>query len=234
MNPLKNIANNYSAFSRKRRALVLTRNFFLNEKSKILDLGSESGANINMVLSDQKITPSNVYIADIDSNSIHEGHLKYGYIPVPIPSSGKLPFPDKFFDLVYCSSVIEHVTINKSEIWNSYSGEKFKSNSIIRQLDFAGEIQRLGVNFFVQTPYKYFPIESHSWLPFASYIPRFALIPLLRFTNLFWIKKTQPDWNLLDKKSFSSLFEGATIIEEKSFGLTKSLMAISKADAHAS
>jgi hypothetical protein len=46
-------------------------------------------------------------------------------------------------------------------------------------------------------------------------------------TNLFWVKKTSPDWHLLNKKEMSELFQGAEIVEENLFGMTKSIMAIS-------
>jgi len=46
------------------------------------------------------ITPSNVYIADIDQVTITEGSEKYGFTPVLISESGGLPFPDAFFDCV--------------------------------------------------------------------------------------------------------------------------------------
>ncbi len=78
----------------------------------------------------------------------------------------------------------------------------------------------------MQTPYKHFIIESHSWLPFVAWLPRRLLIPTLRISNLFWVKKTGPDWYLLNRKEMRELFEGDEIIEERVLGLTKSLMVI--------
>ena len=138
-----------------------------------------------------------------------------------------MPFPDKFFDIVYCSSVIEHVTVPKSIIWELRSGRKFQDESRKRQKTFADEIRRLGKRYFVQTPYKHFVIESHTWLPFVAWLPRWVLIPTLRFTNLFWVKTANPDFYLLDRKELSRLFEGARIIEERAFGMTKSIVAVS-------
>ena len=137
-----------------------------------------------------------------------------------------LPFPDGFFDIVYCSSVIEHVTIPKEKVWKIYSGRRFRNESRKRQSEFTEEIKRLGKQYFVQTPYKQLPIESHTWLPFISWLPRRILIPVLHFTNLFWVKKTSPDWYLLGKKEMSELFNEAIIIKEKIFGITKSIMAV--------
>jgi SAM-dependent methyltransferase len=63
-----------------------------------------------------------------------------------------LPFADDQFDLVYCSSVIEHV-------------------ARARRAAFADELRRVGRGFYVQTPALSFPIEPHSLLPFAQWLP---------------------------------------------------------------
>lgn len=197
-----------------------------DEHTRILDLGSENGSNIHSVLRGTKIKPSNVYIADIDSNLIEQGRDMFGFVPVLIRESDRLPFPDGFFDIVYCSSVIEHVTIPKGQAWEMRDDFEFKRESMRRQMDFSADIRRVGRQYFVQTPSKSFPIESHSWLPFIGYMPRWALLPALRFTNLFWIKKTTPDWNLLNRDEMAALFDDAKIVQERFLGLTKSIMAI--------
>jgi SAM-dependent methyltransferase len=64
----------------------------------------------------------------------------------------RLPFGDGEFDLVYSSSVIEHVPR-------------------ARRAAFAAEIRRVGRGWFVQTPAYSFPVEPHSLLPFAHWLP---------------------------------------------------------------
>ena len=71
-----------------------------------------------------------------------------------------LPFADGEFDLVYCSSVIEHVPP-------------------ARRAAFAAELRRVGRGWFVQTPACSFPIEPHSLLPFAHWLPVVAAQALL-------------------------------------------------------
>ncbi len=63
-----------------------------------------------------------------------------------------LPFGDDEFDLVYCSSVIEHVAPARREA-------------------FAAELRRVGRGWFVQTPAFSFPLEPHSLLPAAHWLP---------------------------------------------------------------
>ncbi len=226
MNPIIRTAKYFSKNARDRRAKLFRNTFALTEKTKILDFGSETGSNIHSVLSGTRIKPENVYIADIDGTMIEKGFVLYGFNPVLVDESSSLPFPDKFFDIVYCSSVIEHVTVPKERVWRLWSGKEFRNSATLRQAEFALEIQRLGNQYFCQTPYRYFPIESHSWLPFLGWLPRRILIPVLKITNSFWVKKTSPDWYLLDKKRMSVLFPEANLVHERSFGLTKSIMAV--------
>jgi SAM-dependent methyltransferase len=66
-------------------------------------------------------------------------------------ASAGLPFGDGEFDLVYCSSVIEHV-------------------APARRAAFAAEIRRVGRGWYVQTPAWSFPLEPHSLLPGAHWL----------------------------------------------------------------
>ena len=118
MNPISKFVWKFSANARKKRAEVFKKEFDLNSDTKVLDLGSENGTHINMVLSETPVKPENIYIADIDTQAIEEGKKLYGYNPVLISENEKTPFSDKFFDIVYCSSVIEHTTVKKEDLWN--------------------------------------------------------------------------------------------------------------------
>lgn len=226
VNLVKKIVKHFSKKAREKRAVIFGNSFVFDENTKILDLGSERGSNIHMILKGLPVKPGNIYIADINEKAINEGAKAYGFVPLLIDEESLLSFTDGYFDIVYCSSVIEHVTIPKEQVWEMRSGSEFREKSLVRQDVFSKEIQRLGQQYFVQTPYKYFPVESHTWLPFVSFLPRRLLVPILSFTNLFWVKKTTPDWNLLTKVEMSSMFAGAKIVEEKFLGFTKSIMAI--------
>lgn len=115
-----------------------------------------------------------------------------------IQQTDKLPFQNNSFDIVFRNSVIEHVTIPKDRIWRLYSGNEFRRRSLVHQKEFADEIRRVGKGYWVQSPYKYFPVESHTWLPFIALFPRSILILMLKVTNRIWVKKTSPDWYLLN------------------------------------
>jgi hypothetical protein len=216
----------FSSNARGRRAAFFRSTFNLNENTKVLDLGSEWGANIDAVLSGTAVKPENTYIADIDPVALERGRKTFGFVPVLIDQADGLPFADGYFDIVYCNSVIEHVTVSKEQVWSLRSGKKFRELSLARQHEFAREIQRVGRQFFVQTPYRWFVLESHSWLPFLGWLPRRLLVPILKVVPKFWFTSTKPDWYLLNKREFASMFEGAEIRAEKWLGLTKSIMAM--------
>jgi hypothetical protein len=130
-------------------------------------------------------------------------------------------FPDQAFDLVISNSVIEHVGKHDD------------------QKRFADEIQRVGKNFFVQTPDFLFPIEPHFLFPFFPLLPCSIKIFLIQHFNLGYYQKTrQPDEiksiidsvHLLRSRELENLFPNAQIIREKILGLTQSLIVIGGKD----
>ena len=122
---------------------------------------------------------------------------------------------DKSFDLVFSNSVIEHLFTQEN------------------QIKMANEIQRVGKNYFIQTPNKYFPIEPHWVFPFFQFLPFGVQVFLTQHFNLGHIpkigdqekaKEQVREVRLLSKKEFHSMFSGANIFLEKFFGLTKSFI----------
>lgn len=219
-------AHSFSAKARAKRAEWFRDTFAIGETTRILDLGSESGDNIHSVLAGMGYAAKNVFIADIDRDAVASGAERFGFNPVVLGESGELPFDDGFFDIVYCSSVLEHVTVPKEDVWKIRSGKEFNAAAEDAQRAFAAEIARIGRGYFVQTPARGFPIESHSWLPFAAQLPRPLQVSVFGLTNKFWIKKTIPDFRLLKMSEFADLFPGAEIRCERSGGLLKSMTAI--------
>jgi SAM-dependent methyltransferase len=231
MNLVVHLFTAFSTKARGKRAAFFRGCFELGDTTRVLDLGSQTGSGIHAVLRGTEVQPHNVYIADIDAALLEEGRARYGFTPVLVKESGPLPFPDGYFDVVFCNSVIEHVTLPKNEVWKERSGARFRAEARRRQKEFATEIRRLGRQYFVQTPYRHFPIEPHSWLPFAGWLPRWLLLPVLRLSHRVWVTKTNPDWYLMNRRELAELFAEARIVDEKCWGLTKSIMAVKSAHA---
>ncbi|HTA35498.1 MAG TPA: class I SAM-dependent methyltransferase [Solirubrobacteraceae bacterium] len=112
-----------------------------------------------------------------------------------------LPFADCEFDLVYCSSVIEHVPPPRREA-------------------FAGELRRVARGWFVQTPAFSFPIEPHALLPFAHWLP-------VALRKRYWRYGAAGEWeqiSLLRKAELERLFGRA--LPERVGPLVKSWVCV--------
>ena len=218
----------FSRASQARRKATFQSYFQLNKETKILDLGAWNGDHISRLLDGLDYTPSNITLADIDEVALKKAHEKYGFDYIVMKEGEDLPFEDDHFDVVYCNSVIEHVTIPKSEIWDVRSSLEFKNRSLEQQHVFAKELARIGKEYFVQTPHRHFPIESHTWLPLVAFLPRPIQTPLIGITNKWWVKGTDPDWYLLDEKQLQEMFPEAKVEIEMVWGFPRSIMAIYK------
>lgn len=224
---IKKLISEYRCRARKKRSDIFHRFFSITPKTKILDIGSEDGSNIATVLRGMNYAPENIYIADINGEVVRSGHERYGFTPVLIGENGNFSYPDKYFDIVYSSSVIEHVTVPKESVWDQrLSQADFISGAHVNQKRFADEVRRLGEGYFLQTPNRYFVFESHTWLPFIGWFSWNAQRNLIKFTNIFWLKKTIPDFYLLTRQELQHLFPKSLILPERSIGHVKSWMCI--------
>jgi SAM-dependent methyltransferase len=116
-------------------------------------------------------------------------------------ASEELPFADGEFDLVYCSSVIEHVPP-------------------AHRAAFAAEVRRVGKGWFVQTPAFSFPIEPHSLLPGAHWLP-------VRLRKPYWRWGAAGGWeeiSLLRRGEMEALFGVA--MAERAGPLVKSWVCV--------
>ncbi|MFN8642742.1 MAG: methyltransferase domain-containing protein [Candidatus Binatia bacterium] len=82
-----------------------------------------------------------------------------------------LPFADRQFDVVFCNSAIEHVTLPKAACGQRrFRDAGWVAASMRSQRAFAAEVRRVGKGYFVQTPHRAFPVEAHTWLPFVGWL----------------------------------------------------------------
>src|SRR3954451_20393933 len=182
----------FSQRARRRRAGLFWKTMRPRAYNRILDLGSEDGSHIAGLVPFRE----QVWIADIDPAALARGAERFGFHTLALDESGRVPVPDGHFDVVFCSSVLEHVTVDKDALGDVRTRREFERMAWERQGRFAQEVARIGRRYFVQTPYRYFPIESHTWLPApVAFLPRPLLLRLLPWLNRHWIKATVLDFH---------------------------------------
>jgi hypothetical protein len=95
----------------------------------------------------------------------------------------------------------------------------------------ANEVKRVGKNYYIQTPNKFFPIEPHWVFPFFQFLPFGVKVFLTKNFNLGHIPKAKNkqeaidlvnEVNLLSKKELENLFMGSKLYIEKFIGFHKS------------
>jgi len=126
-------------------------------------------------------------------------------------------FADRQFDLCFSNSLIEHL------------------GSFSEQQQCAAEIRRVAKGYFVQTPYRYFPLEPHFQVPFWVQLPLRLRVAMHRRFDLGWMQK-QPDpqmalaeveqMQLLTVREMRQLFPDGDVKKEKVGGFVKSLIAV--------
>jgi len=109
---------------------------------------------------------------------------------VQIQPGQALPFPDAYFDVGFCSAVLEHV------------------GGAAQQCFFIQELLRTCRSVFLTTPDRTFPIEVHTFLPLLHWLPKRLHRRLLRWLGRsFWA--AEANLNLLTRRELAQLVAAA-------------------------
>lgn len=123
---------------------------------------------------------------------------------------------DTKYDLVFSNSLIEHV------------------GGHAQRVQLADQVRLLAPRHWVQTPYRYFPVEPHWLFPGMQFLPvaarvkiamRWPLVPT-KHEDVESARKHVLWTELLSVTEMRDYFPTSTIIHEHIFGMTKSLIAI--------
>lgn len=120
------------------------------------------------------------------------------------------------FDLVFSNSTIEHV-----------GGHQ-------RRTLLAAAVHRLAPHHWVQTPYRYFPLEPHFVFPAMQFLPRSAQVQIAERWPLSFARRRCAaerveevlGIELLSLTEMRHYFPQSQILKERIGGLTKSLIAV--------
>jgi len=201
--------NSMGARWRARRWQWLMDTFPEFDKMSVLDIGGrvESWRRA-------PVRPDHVHVVNLEDQ------------PGDVPDWAEVDYADacalpesiasRRYDLVFSNSVIEHV-----------GGHE-------RRLRFAEAVRTLGDAYWVQTPYRYFPIEPHWVAPGMQFTP---LAVRQRLAHRWPLAHTKPAnradaldavlWvELMDRTQMRHYFPDCTLRAERVAGMTKSLIAV--------
>ena len=194
--------------ARRKIFMEFTRAIRPDGSARVLDVG---------VTPQQRFTSDNLFEElyepkdRITATSIEDASFlekKYPGLRFIQTDGSSLPFADNEFDVVFSSAVIEHV------------------GDIDRQREFLAELLRVGRQFFVTTPNRWFPVELHTTLPFIHWLPRPLHQKLLRSMGKeFWA--STENLNLLSASEFLALFPAdvsPSLIRLHTAGFTSNLL----------
>jgi ubiquinone/menaquinone biosynthesis C-methylase UbiE len=164
----------------------------------IVDLGGSSAKFFASMFA----RPEQVILVDINYNRVRQAKTKRPSLHVIVADGRNLPLADGSVEMTICNSVIEHV----------------EDQDIL-----AAEIRRVSRGYFLQTPNKGFPLETHSLiaLPFYNLITAIWLRRLMckiLGANFDFINNVR----YLSEQKLRTLFPEGTITHEKVLGLKKS------------
>jgi hypothetical protein len=122
----------------------------------------------------------------------------------------------RHYDLVFSNAVIEHV------------------GGHAQRLRFADAVHRLAPRHWIQTPYRYFPIEPHWLFPGFQFLPLAARAEVSRYWPLVHVQSASHaegvnaalSVDLLSRTEMARYFPDSTLRYEKMMGLIKSLIAV--------
>jgi hypothetical protein len=204
--------DSFGARYRARRWNWLSQTFPDLEHMSVIDLGGTAESWMRA-----PVQPANVHIVNLEKPPEDlPGWLRADYadaceLPEEILSTS--------YDLVLSNSVIEHV-----------------GGHARRQL-FADAVHRLADRHWIQTPYRYFPIEPHWVCPGFQFLPVSARTRVAMHWPLVHSKPESREKALSDVLSIELAsrtemrvyFPHSTLRAERVAGLTKSLIAVKAA-----
>jgi hypothetical protein len=196
---------NISRHFRKKRIARFKADMQVKESDTILDVGGLPEMWMGTGL-EHRVTFLNLNLPEVPSTPFRW---------VRGDACAMTMFEDKSFDVVFSNSVIEHV------------GE------FGQQRRMASEVERIGKRYWVQTPYRHFPLEPHFVFPFFQYLPVALKLGVARTWPFSFARYCRMDvdyeathiW-LLSRRAMQELFPESRILKESLLGLPKSLIAM--------
>jgi hypothetical protein len=201
----------WSGRRRARRWSWLVDTFPDLEQMSVVDLGGYPDTWTRAA-----VHPKHVHVVNIEALSSDVPD----WVETDVADACALPerIASREYDLVFSNSVLEHV-----------GGHE-------RRMRFAEAVHRMAPAHWVQTPYRYFPIEPHWIAPGMQFLPVRGRASLARWWPLAKVRASDLRgaldgvlWTeLVDRTQMRYYFPDSDIRSERLAGLTKSLIAVKK------
>jgi len=202
--------------SRKRKLELFYKLTKPSSSSRVLDIGAEINPDgkRGLQLIDGYKWKEKLFAVNISDKHVESISKHYAGIEAKVADACDLPWPDKYFDIVYSNAVIEHV------------------GNLERQKKMASEIMRVGKNWFVTTPNRWFPFEFHMRLPLVTWLPGNAYLRVGQIVSYNHVNKRygfgikHNSLHLLTAKEMQQLFPTSRIVKQRITFMAETLIAI--------
>lgn len=192
---------------RRQRTAEFLRRFPDLSRMRVIDLGGTVDWWMSF-----PVRPTSLTVVNLD---VQESRVPYIQVHTGDACSAAIRELGTF-DLVFSNSLLEHV------------------GGPSRRLSLSQNIHNLAKQWWIQTPYRYFPIEPHWVFPGQQWLPLAARARISRHWHLGHMRSDSHrqavsdclHTELLSLTEMRFLFGGSEIWKEKVLGLTKSLVAI--------
>jgi SAM-dependent methyltransferase len=191
------IADAVSAYNRARKYTLFLEHLKPTQSDRLLDVGY---ADEEYSLNDNYIEKHYPYPRNITALGIldpSQFKVRYPEVVAVRYDGSRFPFDNNQFEIGWSNAVLEHV------------------GDTIAQTRFLGELKRTCKRVFVTTPNRYFPIETHTRVPFLHWLPKAWFDRLLLLLGKSWATGNQ--MNLLSERDLERLLNLADVIHYRIF-----------------
>jgi len=205
-----------SNVSRKKKLELFNRLIIPTKNMKILDVGAEVNLTSTKEVQFIDLYPWKNMITAINISSKHIMSIKslYPEVEAIVGDACELPWPDKYFDIVYSNAVIEHL------------------GNFEKQVKMASEIMRVGKRWFLTTPNRWYPFEFHMRLPFVSWLPRKGYLWAGRIVSYDHVRKKytfgikRNELRLMTARELKYCFPDSEIIKQRVTFMSETLIVV--------
>lgn len=184
---LKALAKAAGLASRERKWTLYSELFPPREGERVLDVGVSRFDDLAWENYFLRNYPYPQQLTGVGISDLSILHDRYPGVTFVEADGRDLPYDDLSFDVVHSNAVIEHV------------------GPAPEQARFVAELVRVARAGFVTTPARWFPVESHTHVVLGHWLPRAAVVPLMRRLGHTDQTGDWPVW-LLSGRQFTRMF----------------------------